>query len=447
MNRGTGSYKGSRSRKKSGPKESKLRMPSLSFKTDWVDADGIRGPELASTWAALEIRVDDSIVTRVLDTRAQTVRNFVYVPLYPFAEWVATNWWFLTHEISSPAKEGDPGFRRRHAIGGDREGYAFPELRMFPHGGLTRLAWEPDRPPWTSIEFLGGGEAWVDSDEFRAACADLIDLVIRRLRSLGVEGTLLQEEWSAIQGADTDEIEFCRTAARLGWDPYAMDDNERSLVLALAGELGGAALEEATAVFSAQNLMMECSAVTGALGRAKANGLRWKRLGSIDREMLFAEPVRAPTPWAAGYRLAQELRRDLDLDGTPLPSMARIAEAIGEEPALLTNVTAPVDFREVGLIDGVITADDDRNPAFAFREFSGEETNASTSAAPLRKRWYLPARKRFSPERIPSASSATAPSRPSSWHRRPACNRECPGRWWTATTSTNWLPCSAFRRG
>ena len=347
-------------------------MPRLSFKTDWVDADGIRGPELASTWAALEIRVDDSIVTRVLDTRAQTVRNFVYVPLYPFAEWVATNWWFLTHEISSPTKEGDPGFRRRHAIGGDREGYAFPELRMFPHGGLTRLAWEPDRPPWTSIEFLGGGEAWVDSDEFRAACADLIDLVIRRLRSLGVEGTLLQEEWSAIQGADTDEIEFCRTAARLGWDPYAMDDNERSLVLALAGELGGAALEEATAVFSAQNLMMECSAVTGALGRAKANGLRWKRLGSIDREMLFAEPVRAPTPWAAGYRLAQELRRNLDLDGTPLPSMARIAEAIGEATALLTNVTAPVDLRGAALVDGVITRDDDRNPAFAFREFSVE---------------------------------------------------------------------------
>ena len=61
-------------------------MSRISFKTDWVDADGIRGPELAATWAALEIRVDDSIVTRVLDARARTVRDFVYVPLYPFAE-------------------------------------------------------------------------------------------------------------------------------------------------------------------------------------------------------------------------------------------------------------------------------------------------------------------------------------------------------------------------
>ena len=349
-------------------------MPGLRFKTDWVDADGIRGPELAATWASLEIRVEDSIVTRVLDTRARTVRDFVYVPLYPFAEWMAANWWFLMHEIDSPAKEGDPGFRRRHAIGGDREGYAFPELRMVPHGGGTFLSWERDRSPWTSIEFLARGEAWLDSGEVRAACADFIDRVIRRLLTLGVEGTLPQEEWSAIQAADTDEIEFCSTAARLGWDPYDVDDRQRSLVMELPGKLGGAALEEATAVFSAQNLMQECSAVAGALGLAKAKGLHWERLGSIDREMLLAEPARAPTPWAAGYRLAQELRRNLDLGAAPLPSMARIAEAIGEEPALLAGVTAPVDLSEAALVDGVITRDDDRHPAFAFREFSGGET-------------------------------------------------------------------------
>ena len=254
-------------------------MPGLRFKTDWVDADGIRCPELAATWASLEIRVDDSIVTRVLDTRARTVRNFVCVSLYPFAEWMATNWWFLMHEINNPAKEGDSGFLRRHAIGGDREGYAFPELRMVPQGRVTCLAWARDRSPWTSIEFLAEGEAWLDSGEVRAVCADFIDRVVRRLL-----------------------------------------------------------------------------------------------IGSIDREMLLAEPARAPTPWAAGYRLAQEVRRNLDLGAAPLPSMARIAEAIGEEPALLTGVTAPVDLSEAALVDGVITRDDDRRPAFAFREFSREET-------------------------------------------------------------------------
>ena len=100
-------------------------MPELSFDIDWVDAEGINGPELSATWASLRIRAGDSIVTRVLDGRVKTVRDFVYVPLYPLAEWLATNWWFLTHEMENPAKEGNPEFHRRHALRAGREGYAY----------------------------------------------------------------------------------------------------------------------------------------------------------------------------------------------------------------------------------------------------------------------------------------------------------------------------------
>ncbi len=347
-------------------------MPRISFKTEWEDADGVRGAELAATFGLLEIRVDDSIVTRIADLREHTKHDFVYVSVYPLAEWMATNWWFLTHEVSSPAKEDDPDFRHRHSLSAAREGYAYPELQMVPQGGWTPLAWEPDGPAWNDIKFVEGGRAWIDSGEFRAACADLIERVISRLRSRGVEGTLLQEEWSAIREADPDEVEYCSTAARLGWDPYGIDDDERSIVMQLGGKLGGAALEEASAAFSARNPMGECAAVTGAFDRAKANGLLWERIGSIDRATLVADTAQAPTPWEAGYRLAQELRRSLDVDGTPLPSMDRIAEAIGEAPSLLAAVTSPVDLGAAALVDGVITRDKDRNPAFAFRQFSFE---------------------------------------------------------------------------
>ena len=342
----------------------------LSFKTDWVDGEGIAGPELAATWASLEIRVGDSIITRVLDARAKTVRDFVCVPLYPFAEWVATNWWFLTHEISNPTKDADPQYRRRHAIGGSREGYAYPDLQVFPYGGLTCLAWNRGPSPWAGVEFLDWGALWIDSSEFRDRCAELIDRVIRRLLSLGIEETLLQEEWEAIQGADRDEAEFCQTAAGLGWDPYDMGDDERSLVLELGHTLSGAVLEEAIAAFGAPSLMTECSAIAGAMGHAKTHALRWEPLASMDHELGLA----ASTPWEAGYELARDVRRALSLDGQPLPSMARIAAAIDAEPASLDELTAPVDFEAAALVDGVITRSDDRFPAFAFREFSSDET-------------------------------------------------------------------------
>ena len=307
-------------------------MPKLSFKTDWVDGEGIDGPELAATWASLEIRAGDSIITRVLDTRAKTVRDFVYVPLYPFAEWVATNWWFLTHEVSNPTKEADPHFRRRHAIGGDREGYAYPDLKVFPYGDLTCLTWTRGPSPWTGVEFLDWGESWIDSSEFRDRCAELIDRVIRRLLSLGVEGTLLQEEWETIQGADRDEVEFCEAAAGLGWDPYDMGDDERSLLLELGHTLSGSMLEEAIAAFNAPNLIAECSAIASALASAKSNGLRWERLGSIDHEFPSESQAAALTPWAWGHDLARNLRRTLSLDGTPLPSWRESRKPSAKSP-------------------------------------------------------------------------------------------------------------------
>ena len=79
-------------------------MPRLSFEVDWVDAEGVNGPELSATWASLRILAGESVVTRVLDARAQTVRELVYVPLYPLAEWLVTNWWFLTRELGSPVE-------------------------------------------------------------------------------------------------------------------------------------------------------------------------------------------------------------------------------------------------------------------------------------------------------------------------------------------------------
>ena len=213
-------------------------MPKLSFKIDWVDAEGISGPELSATWASLQIQASDSVVTRVLDGRARTVRDFIYVPLYPFAEWLVTHWWFLTREFGSPTKEGHRDFHRRHSLGADREGYAFPNLEAVSSGSWTHLTWKRGRRPWTGVEFLEHGEMWIDSDEFRECCTDLIDQVIRRLISLGVDGTLLQEEWDAIRAADEDEVRFCQTAAGLGWDPYALDDHRRDWVVLFADKLG-----------------------------------------------------------------------------------------------------------------------------------------------------------------------------------------------------------------
>ena len=353
-------------------------MPNLTFDIDWVDADGISGPELSATWASLRICAGDSVITRVLDTRARTVRDFIHVPLYPLAEWLVTNWWFLLHEYANPAKEGDPDFHRRHALRFGREGYAFPDLEMVSSGARTRLMWKRDRPQWSGVEFLDQGTIWVDSGRFQEACAALVDQVIRRLDTLDVGETFLQEEWNAIQSTDEGESQFCEIAAGMGWDPYALDDENREWVqdgkgqwiLLLAERLGGL-LDEAVPAIVPDEHLEHWLSISDTISEAK-------RFNSIPLERLRSLRDDTPTyrstetnPWSMGYDIARVLRRTLGLDGDPLPTTTRLAEALGEDAESIERIaTRPVNLREwPALVDGVITRNEDENPAFAFRRF------------------------------------------------------------------------------
>ena len=337
-------------------------MP-FRFETEWTAADGVRGRELAATWASLLIGVDDEIVTRVVDERARTVRDRVYAPLYVVAEWLVTNWWFLFHEAENPAKAGSPAFARRHALGASREGYAFPDLQVTPAGPRIRLAWTSERLERANMEFLGGGTAWIDRGEFRDRCSEFVDLVVRRLAALDVEGTLLQEEWAAIRDAGEDEATFCRVAAGLGWDPYAVDDAERAAVLGLEHVLSVAVLEEAVAVLDAARLDADATAIAAALAAGKVAGLPLDRLRSLSTPPI--PPT--PSPWTAGCALARDLRQRLGLDGAPLASTADLSRAIGEDPAEIEAAIQPRRFGAAPLLDGVVTSDARGRPAFAVR--------------------------------------------------------------------------------
>ncbi len=340
-------------------------MSNLNFDFDWVDPEGINGPELSATWASLKIQADDSIVTRVLDSRAKTVREFIHVPLYPLAEWLVTNWWFVTSEVQNPAKIGSPDFLRRHSLGANREGYAFPDLSVVPAGSRTHIAWEKYPSQWTRVEFLSYGQIWVDSDEFRETCADFVDQVIRRLSSLDIDGTLLQEEWDAIQTADKEESQFCEAAAGLGWDPYALDDDSRDCVLMLADNLG-VLLDEAVPALDATDPITGSLAIVSAIEEAKLKVLPLERIESFRAE-IGQDSRNGHNPWDAGYRWARRLRENLGLDGQPLSTMAQVGEVLGEDVESLDEVMRPVNFfTKAPLIDGVVTSQDE-SPAFAFR--------------------------------------------------------------------------------
>ena len=344
-------------------------MP-ITFETEWVAADGIRGPELASTWASLLIRVDDSVITRVVDQRAQTLRDHLYVPLYPLAESLVSNWWFLLHEVGNPVKNDDDAFRRRHALVSVRDGYAFPKLQVASSGTRTLLAWTSDSLPWARLDYQDGNQVWVDRNEFRESCADLVDRVIRRLVSCGIEGTFLQEEWASVQAADHDESLFCKTAAGLGWDPYALSDSQREAVVRLGQVLDDSIFEEAIAVLDVEYLEAETTAIAAALEPGNGTRLPLEHVRAVGTQPTVRS---GGNPWLSGYALARDVRRHLGLDGEPLPTMETLGDALRENPASLVEATRPHDLGAADLVNGVVTADEDGLPAFALRR--GAESN------------------------------------------------------------------------
>ena len=342
-------------------------MPNLSFQIDWLDAEGVKGAELAATWAALRIEAGDSVVTQVHDFRAQTVRNFVFVPIYPLAEWLATNWWFLAHEFGNPIKAANPAFRRRHALGQNREGYAFPNLEAVPLGARVHLAWSRGQLSWSKVKFLNDGSVLLDAQEFRDCCADLIDRAVRRLAALDVNGTLLQEEWSAIQAADEEESQFCATAAGLGLDPYSMDESRRRSLLRLADQFHAPLLEEAVTVIDPQSIDASGNNIADAMQAAKSNGLRFRHLESMRQSIKEWQTSSATSSWEAGYNLARQLRQHLGLGADPLNTMENLGNALGESSELIRRATRPVEFPAARLVDGVVTQDNNDAPAFALR--------------------------------------------------------------------------------
>jgi len=185
-----------------------------------------------------------------------------------------------------------------------------------------------------------------------AACADLIERVIRRLVAFDIHNTLLQEEWSAIQAADGDESRFCEIAAGLGWDPYDLTRERQQQVLRVAEELGELR-GEAVPIMDTSNPLRDVSLILSAVQTARPNSLHLQSLRPL------AEKVESGSlhgnPWDLGYELAQKTRQALNLDGQPIPSVSALAEALNEDSSALKRVFHPLEsLTSLGLIDGVV---------------------------------------------------------------------------------------------
>jgi hypothetical protein len=191
-------------------------MAEFRLHFEWEESPRVRTPELAATWARLEIYANQHPVTKVEAQRTQSIRTGIYVPLFPVAEWLVANWFFLWDEWRPDAPQ------ERHSLLAAREGFALPALSFHPTESQLELRWHRSHAPLSGLEFLAEGSAIVRKAAVREECARLVEAVVERLGTRSVDVPQLVSEWRAVLEAtnDPEQRAFCERAARLGCDPF-----------------------------------------------------------------------------------------------------------------------------------------------------------------------------------------------------------------------------------
>ena len=88
---------------------------SIHIDFNWVKVRS--SPDVVSrlSMAELYIKVDEAIVTRVVDRNQRSLRDRIVVPMFSIADWLVYNWWHLFHEVGNNGEQRQD-FASRHDL-------------------------------------------------------------------------------------------------------------------------------------------------------------------------------------------------------------------------------------------------------------------------------------------------------------------------------------------
>jgi hypothetical protein len=281
-------------------------MNGLDFKIEWEDAGGARGEELRATWARLEIRVEESIVTRAYDRTLNSIRTGIYCPLYPVAEWIVSNWWALLRECQVPSRSADEKYAKRHNLRFAAEGFALPWFEFQPTHGVFTVEWRQQDLIRERVSFIQKGRTVLDSSVVEEALAQFVDRVITRLDERGVRETPLQSDWSSILHQDSEETAFCNAAGAMGLDPFDIPDADSKKLLDAARSLSHEIQHDFFEAADSAQFDQQLAWVSSGLQFARTQSVDLQALKMVKQKLARAEGDKSP--WTQGYDLARQFR-------------------------------------------------------------------------------------------------------------------------------------------
>jgi hypothetical protein len=331
---------------------------------EWLEPEGAKAEELRATWARFQISVQGRVATRVISGTSKSSRNHLYLPVYPLAEWLVSNWWFIFYEYKTQSRKDYP---LRHALRYAGEGFALPDLQINPLGDSVEFAVNRRVLGQQQTEFIDGFTSLAPKDEAQDAIVRFIREVVQRLNDVGVADTRLHEEWREIEDAlrNPEEASFCKVYSALGQDPFDVDPALASAIEAWSRKLDEVALSELFVSSDGPHAEDSLNWLGGVVDQMDRSAIAWKRLPMIRQEFhrTIGKREAFMPPWELGYRVADDLRAHLKLNGTRFASLPQLFEVLGCTDAEQGLVHIEPDPK--ASVDGVARLDATGQPFFA----------------------------------------------------------------------------------
>jgi len=308
----------------------------LDFRLEWLDAPGVKDQVLASTWARLEMQLNDvgsrtRWLTLCVRTKYDSVQRGVYGSVFPLAEWIVENWWFLLHEPlrvseyqSGRTNAVDDQQRRwvaRHNLLAAREGGALPDLTIYRDGSDSVACWVPDPEQDDLVRptrfISGSGSVRMKPCDLETALYRFVEAVLERLDRHRDEDTQrLRGNWQAVRESLEKEADLCASSATLGLDPYDPEELTPELVDLLEHQV------------ASQPTLLKNDLLEASSGKTLSRDLDWttaaaSKLNGIaaetnDRQDLRSSLQSMSTAHQVGYEKARVYRKTFDIPASPV---------------------------------------------------------------------------------------------------------------------------------
>jgi hypothetical protein len=302
---------------------------SLDIEADWENSESGR-PEDAATFAALGIRFGNLWLTEAEDSFVNRVRQKVPLSAYPFAEWLAWNWWRLRWEPRRHTHDWAMAHRMSN-IGG---GYVWPDITIFSDGERVVLNSAPTRVrPAEPLRYLSQIAAVVRAPIFEDTVERYLNSVLNQLNAKKIKETNLNRVWKSVseERKSPDLASRRKLEALLGFDVDEADDHLLDRLIQDMSKLGETGVQELAAAYSGNDIVTssEIESVASSSGFSCNTRDAVKLRSGIASQL----PV-GVAAWKRGVAAAQALREQEGLGLEPL-SNNRLCQMLGVASAAI----------------------------------------------------------------------------------------------------------------